>query len=296
MKDNKLWPGRYHSVGFLLQKMGLILVGTFLYAAGIALFLDPNELAPGGVVGLAVIASHTIGGTTGNWYFLLNIPIVILGWKKFGGKFIALSFYAICLNSLFTNMFSIFPTITDNLLLASIAGSLLVGTGIGLVLRAGSTTGGMDIVIKVLRKRWPSLKTSTLFLVIDLAIVTLAGFIFRDFNIAMYAFITVALNGRVLDYILYGGDEAKLIYIISDQTNQIRRRLLAELEIGASILQGQGAYSGAPKEIIMCVVRKRNAPYVEEVVKQEDNQAFMIITRANEIYGEGYKDMMKERI
>lgn len=296
MRYEEKWPGRYHSVGLLLKKMAVIFVGTCLYAAGISLFLDPNELAPGGLVGLSVIASHSLGGTTGNWYFLLNIPVIILGWRKFGGKFMLFSFYAICLNSVFTNCFTVFPSITDNLLLAVIAGSLLIGMGIGLVLRAGATTGGMDIVIKVLRRRWPAIKTSTLFLTIDLGIVALSGFVFRDFNIAMYALIAVVLNGRVLDYVLYGADEAKLIYIISNQTEQIRIRLLEELVIGASILQGKGAYSGRQREIIMCVVKKRNAPSVEEIVKQEDSQAFMIITSASEIYGEGYKDMTQERI
>lgn len=296
MRYEEKWPGRYHSVGLLLKKMAVIFVGTCLYAAGISLFLDPNELAPGGLVGLSVIASHSLGGTTGNWYFLLNIPVIILGWRKFGGKFMLFSFYAICLNSVFTNCFTVFPSITDNLLLAVIAGSLLIGMGIGLVLRAGATTGGMDIVIKVLRRRWPAIKTSTLFLTIDLGIVALSGFVFRDFNIAMYALIAVVLNGRVLDYVLYGADEAKLIYIISNQTEQIRMRLLEELVIGASILQGKGAYSGRQREIIMCVVKKRNAPSVEEIVKQEDSQAFMIITSASEIYGEGYKDMTQERI
>lgn len=126
---------RFINTRNILKKLLVILLGTCIYSGGIGLFLDPNELAPGGVVGLAVIASHSIGGETGTWYFLLNVPIILLGWWKFGGKFIIYSFYAIVLNSVFTNLFGIFPKITDNLLLAAIAGSIMVGTGIGLVLR-----------------------------------------------------------------------------------------------------------------------------------------------------------------
>ena len=280
----------------LFKKLVIILAGTFIYAAGIGLFLDPNELAPGGVVGLSVILSHSVGVETGTWYFLLNIPIVILGWWKFGGKFISYSFLAVAFNSIFTNIFGHFSAITDNLFLASIAGSILVGTGIGLVLRTGATTGGMDIVIKVLRKKYPAIKTSTFFITFDIIIVAIAGFVFKDFNLAMYAFITVALQGRVMDFILYGSDEARLIYIVSDQTEEMLPRILEELEIGATVLTGKGGYSKKEREIIMCVIKKRGTPKLEEIVKEVDGKAFMIITSANEIYGEGYKNILVDQL
>lgn len=279
-----------------MKKYLVITIGTFIYSAGIALFLDPNELAPGGVVGISVIASHTLGGETGTWYFLLNIPIILLGWWKFGGKFIFVSFYAIAFNSFFTNLLGTFPAITDNLLLAAIAGSIMVGTGIGLVLKVGATTGGLDIVIKVLRRKYPFMKTSTLFLSMDLFIVMLSGIAFWNFDKAMYAFIAVMVNGRVLDYILYGNDEAKLIFIVSNKTDRVLQRMLEELSIGATILTGRGAYSKSGKEIIMCVIKKHAAPHLEEIIKQEDKKAFMIVSNASEIYGEGYKNILTEKI
>lgn len=272
-------------------KMLFILVGCFLYAAGIALFLDPNMLAPGGVVGISVILSHSLGGETGTWYFLLNIPIILLGWWKFGGRFIINSFYAIALNSIFTNIFSIFPAVTNNTFLAAVAGSLLVGSGLGLVLKTGATTGGMDIVIKILRRKYPAIKTSTYFVTIDLIIVAISGFVFRDFNLAMYAFITVVLDGKVMEYILYGADEANLIYIVAEQPEKMLQRILSEMDIGATILSGRGAYSNREKQIIMCVVKKRITPVIQEIVRQEDMNAFLIIASANEIYGEGYKNI-----
>lgn len=273
------------------RKILFILVGCFFYAAGIGLFLDPNMLAPGGVVGISVILSHSLGGDTGTWYFLLNIPIIILGWWKFGGRFIINSFYAIALNSIFTNIFSIFPAVTNNKLLAAVAGSLLVGSGLGLVLKTGATTGGMDIVIKILRRKYPSIKTSTFFVTIDLIIVAISGFVFRDFNLAMYAFITVALNGKVMGYILYGEDEANLIYIVAEQPEMMLQRILSEMDIGATILSGKGAYSNREKQIIMCVVKKRTTPVLQEIIREEDPNAFLIISSANEIYGEGYKNI-----
>lgn len=275
----------------LFRKILYILLGTFLYSAGIGLFLDPNALAPGGVVGISIIVSHTFGGETGTWYFLINIPIILLGWWRFGGKFIIYSFYAIALNSIFTNIFSLFPAVTGDRLLAAVAGSLLVGSGLGLVLKTGATTGGMDIIIKILRRKYPAIKTSTFFVTIDIMIVTISGIVFRDFNLAMYAFITVVLNGKVMEYILYGADEANLIYIVAEQPEKMLARILKEMDIGATILAGKGAYSNRQKQIIMCVVKKRLTPALQDIVRQEDEKAFLIITSAKEIYGEGYKNI-----
>lgn len=280
----------------VLRKIIAILLGTTLYAAGIGLFLDPNDLAPGGVVGISVIFSHVLGGETGSWYFWFNIPIILLGWWKFGGKFIVWSFYAIVCNSLFTNLFGTFTPVTQEPLLAAIAGSFLVGGGIGIVLRSGSTTGGMDIIVKILRKKHPSIKTSSFFMLLDILVVSAAGIIFDDFNVAMYAFIAVVISGKVMEYVLYGTDEATLVFIISDDSNTLLDRILQEMEVGSTILTGRGAYSKNEKNIIMCVVKKRYTAALEELVKQEDSHSFMIVTSANEIYGEGYKDISLERL
>lgn len=287
---------RLDHVKILLKKIAMIIAGTLIYSAGIGLFLDPNGLAPGGVVGISVIISHAFSGATGTWYFILNVPIVLLGWWRFGFRFIVWTFTAVVCNSLFTNLFAAFTAVTENLLLAAIAGSVLVGVGIGIVLRSGATTGGMDIVVKILRKRYPAIKTSTLFMVMDICIVSVAGIVFSDFNIAMYAFIAVIVSGKVMDYVLYGQDEARLVYIVSDNPDVLLKRILEEMEVGATILTGRGAYSKNEKEIIMCVVKKPATPKLEEIVKQEDNRAFMIVSSANEIYGEGYKDILLDKL
>ena len=146
-------------------------------------------------------------------------------------------------------------------------------------------------MIKILRRKYPAIKTSTYFVTIDLIIVAISGFIFRDFNLAMYAFITVVLDGKVMEYILYGADEANLIYIVAEQPEKMLQRILSEMDIGATILSGRGAYSNREKQIIMCVVKKRITPVIQEIVRQEDMNAFLIIASANEIYGEGYKNI-----
>lgn len=279
----------------IVKFLGIVL-GCFLYAAGVALFLDPNNLAPGGLIGISVILNRLIHVDTGTLYFVLNIPIVLLGLWKFGVKFIASTFVAVALSSLFTNGFSRFPAVTTDPLLAAIAGSVLVGVGIGIVFRCGATTGGTDIIVKVLRLKYKHLKTGLLFLMTDIIIVTASGFVFQDFNIVMYAFMSVIISGKVMDYVLYGTDEAKMMYIISDHAEQIADRILEEMEVGVTYLSGQGAYTGQEKKVILCVVPVKRGPELEEIVKQEDKDAFLIISSASEIYGEGYKNILNEKL
>lgn len=273
-----------------------ISLGSIIYAAGIALFLDPNNLAPGGLVGIAVILNRLIYMDTGTLYFILNIPIMALGAWKFGMKFMASTVYSVALNSICTNVFAKFPPVTTEPLLASLAGSVLVGVGLGLVFRHGATTGGTDIVVKVLRTKYKHLKTGMLYLMLDVVIVSISGIVFKDFNIVMYAFIAVIVNGKVMDYVLYGGDEARLIYIISNHAENIASRILKEMDIGITFLSGKGGYTRQEKQVILCVVQKKRGPEVEEIVKQEDRDAFLIVSSANEIYGEGYKNILQEKI
>ena len=273
-----------------------ILAGVIFYAVGISLFLDPNNLAPGGVIGISVILNRLVGMSTGTLYFVLNIPIVLLGIWKFGVKFMTSTFVVIVLNSVLTNLLSGFSAITTEPLLACLAGGILIGAGIGMIFRAGTTTGGTDIIVKVIKMRYKHLKTGFLFMVIDLAIVAVSGIIFKNVNIALYAFIAVFVSGRTMDRVLYGSDEARLVYIISKEYDRISKRAMEELDIGMTLLAGEGAYSHNKKDVIMCVVRKQIAPKLEDIVREEDTAAFLIITSANEIYGEGYKNILSARL
>lgn len=275
----------------------LVIAGASLvYAAGISLFLDPNNLAPGGVTGISVILNRLSGIETGTLYLLLNVPILLLGLWKFGWKFIVRTVYAVVLTSLFTNLLSGYGALTDDRLLAATAGGALMAAGIGLVLRTGATTGGMDIVVKLLRRRYPYLKTGFIFQCTDMLIVAVSGFIFRDINIALYALLAVMVSGRTLNYVLYGRDEAKLIYIVTARPQEIGRGLMENIGVGITYLRGRGGWTGTDKEVILCVVQNRLSPQVEEIVKGTDSGAFMIITNATEIYGEGYKDFFAERL
>lgn len=274
----------------------LIIIGSLLYALGISLFLDPNNLAPGGMTGIAVILNRLSYLDVGTLYFLLNIPVIVLGLVKFGFRFIFKTAFSIAFTSLFTNYLARYATFTDDLLMASVAGGILLAAGMGMIFRAGGTTGGTDIIVKVLRQKYRHLKTGSLILYLDLVIVAASGFVFQDLRVALYALLTVFINGKAIDYVLYGHDDAKLIYIITNQSHEIADAILNDLSIGCTFLSGKGAWTGEEKEVIMTVAHNRTSPMIEEIVKQLDPQAFLIISSASEIYGEGYKDILAEKI
>lgn len=274
----------------------LMTVGTLIYAVGVSLFIDPNNLAPGGITGISIIINRISGIETGTLIFLLNIPIILIGFWKFGWRFMLSTFYCVFLISVFTNLLAPFGAATNDTLLASIAGGALVAVSLGCVFKTGATTGGTDIIIKLLRRRFPHLKTGALFMLTDALIVTVSAIVFRNLNAALYAAISVAVTSVVLDVVLYGRDGAKMIHIISDCPQVITTRLLEELDVGVTYIEGTGAYSGKEKKVIFCVVRKTLAPRVEQIVKEEDPLAFMIVSGATEIFGEGYKSYFSEKL
>ncbi|HJC58356.1 MAG TPA: YitT family protein [Candidatus Eisenbergiella intestinipullorum] len=274
----------------------LITMGTVLYGIGVSLFLDPNNLAPGGVTGIAMILNRLTGLSTGTGILLINIPILAAGLWKFGFRFLISTLYATFFSSVFTNIFARFGALTADPLLASLAGGAVLAAGLALIFRAGATTGGTDIIVKFLRQKYRHLKTGRLFFLLDVLIVTASLLVFDDIDTILYAMLAVVVTSIVFDAVLYGFDEAKLVYIISDHAETIAQRIMDELEAGVTFLRGKGAYSNSPKDVILCVMRNTVAPKAEEIVKQEDPLAFMIISSATEIYGEGYKNIFSEKL
>lgn len=279
-----------------IKSLIMIAAAALIYAVGISLFLDPNQLAPGGVTGIAVILNRLVNVETGTLYFFLNIPIVLLGIRKFGVRFIAKTAYAIVMVSTLTNLLSPIRALTDDLLIAGVAGGILTAVGIGLIFKAGATTGGTDIIIKILRLKYRHLKTGFLFLCTDIMIVSLSALVFKNIEVAFYALLTVVISGKALDYVLYGGDVAKMLFIITEKPEQIGKRLMKELEVGVTYLHGQGGWTGNEKRVVFTMVPNRLGAEVQDIVKHEDPAAFMVVTSANEIYGEGYKDLFEEAI
>jgi uncharacterized membrane-anchored protein YitT (DUF2179 family) len=277
-----------------IKKYVLITVGAFIYSAAISLFLDPNNLAPGGVSGVAILISRFINIKTGTINMILNVPIILLGLWKFGWRFICSTFYALLMITVFINRLAVYGAVTGDLLIASVIGGVFVGLSVAMIMKAGATTGGSDIIVKVLRTKWRHIKTNVLFLGFDCAVILASWLVFKDMTVSFYAGISVVVSSKVIDYVLYGPDEAKLIFIITDEQERLKDKILAELDTTATIIPAIGAYTNTQKEMLMIVTRKQMAPQIEEIVKREDRRAFMIVSSASEIYGEGYKDITRD--
>ncbi|HBV81594.1 MAG TPA: YitT family protein [Lachnospiraceae bacterium] len=274
----------------------ILTAAAIFYAAAISLFLDPNNIAPGGVTGISILVNRFLKIPTGTLNMLFNVPIVLLGLWKFGWRFICSTMYALALITIFINSFAAYGAMTDDLLIAAVLGGALIGVALALVFKAGATTGGIDIIIKVVRTKHKHIKTNILFLLFDSMVILASWIVFQDLTVAFYAGIAVITDSIVMDKILYGSDEAKLTYIVSGKPEQVKQRICEELGITATVITARGAYTNAPKELLMIVTRKQVYPRLEEIVKDEDSSAFMIVSSASEIFGEGYKDITSDKI
>ena len=276
-------------------------VGAVVFSAAIALFIDNLSLAPGGVGGISILLNRLFPFLdTGAWILLLNIPLLVVGLIVFGKRFLISTVYTTVLSSVLVDIIGKYAKpylpLTDNVMLGSMAGGALLAVGIGVVFRSGGTTGGMDIVVKLLRRRFRHMKTATLYMFTDIAVVLLAIPVMRNIESAMYSAVSLIITNIVLDKVLYGGDGGTLFYIVTETPDAIAKRILDEVELGVTYLNGEGAYTGEPKRVILCVARKQLAPKIRDVVKTEDPGAFIIGTPAAEVLGEGFKAQESEEL
>ena len=276
----------------------MITCGASLYGLATALLIDPNDIAPGGITGLAIVLNRLIPIGTGMWFYIMNVPILILAIWKFGIRFTISTIYATTVISFVTDLASRYlPSLKIyDMILGVTIGSALSAIAMALVFKSHATSGGTDVIIKILRIKYPHIKTGMLYLMTDVVVLIIAGIVFKDITKALYSFLSVMVTSSVLDLALYGRDGAKLIYIISDKPDIITARLLEELDIGVTHVFAQGAYSGEKKKVIMCAIKKRLSPQAEDIVRDEDPNAFMIVSSASEIFGEGYKSYFDERM
>jgi len=284
-----------------LKSFILSTIGATAFAIAVAFFYDPNKVAAGGITGFAVIISHLFPiVSTGTLTFIFNIPLLILALLRFGKKFVSLTIYTTALTSLLMNVFEPIalanPIANGDLLIASICGAVLDAIGLGLVYIAGGCTGGTDIIIKFLRQKYRHIKTGGMSLAINMVVIVATLAAFGDIRIAVYSGIAMTLSSIVLDRILYGGDGAKLFFIISDKHEKITSEILTELKIGVTLLDGEGAYMHTEKKVMLCAAKKHVFSKIRDIVKEADPDAFIIVSSATEIFGEGYKSQFTDEM
>lgn len=292
----------------LTKRYSVITLGCLIMSLGISLFLDANNVASGGVTGISIIINYLISDVwfpasavsnwlnTGTLIIIINIPLIILGAVFFGKNFTVSTLYSTVVSSLMVELwtFTLKPLMPDNIdiIVSASIGGAMMGAGLGLIFRMGSTTGGTDILVKILRKKFRYIRTGVISMTIDFIIIAASAFIYKDFNLTCYTILSIFIMSMMLDLVLYGGNSAKMVYIIttSDKAGEIIDKILSELDIGATLIDGEGAYTGQQKRIIMCATKSFLYPKLRDVVHSADPQAFTIVTSAKEIYGEGYKN------
>lgn len=281
----------------ILLELFALLVGSAAYASALFCIMDRNHLAPGGISGISVMLHYVWPKiAVGTAYLVLNIPILILGFICLSRKFMFYTLIATGMVAGFTNLFALLeakgiwaPALTDVPILAALYGGAALGVGIGIVMRGGGSTGGTDVLAKVVRIRNKQFRTGPLILCADAVVITASAFVFQDIETALYAGIGAVVSAKVLDLVLYGSDETKKLLIVSDRHEVIAQRFMKELDTGVTYLEGIGAYTKEKRTVMLCMVKKHHFTRAREIVTEEDRNAFLIISSASEVFGEGYK-------
>lgn len=287
--SNRYWPQ--------VVDYSQLLLGAVIQGIALRLFLVPAHLASGGVSGIAQLLNFYTGWPIGLMILLGNLPLFLIGWRFLGGRRFALrTALAVLVYSLATDLlprFGIFPAggITDDIFLNSLYGAVISGVGYGLVYRASATSGGSDILARILN-HYRSIPMTQSYLLVDSAVILAAGFVF-GWKAALYAIITLYVSGLVSETVLEGTGTVRTALIVTTQVKQISDRVVAEMERGVTILQGTGAYTGNERPVLYCVVTRSEVAQLKSIVHECDPDAFVVIGQAHEALGEGFKPLKK---
>ena len=280
-----------------VRSCGIITLGAVIYALAFDWFVAPNQIAMGGVTGLAQIVNALVPVLpVGVLSILVNVPLFLAGWRLLGGRLLVSSLYAMAVSSLAIDVIAwmhIFPPMDP--ILATLYGGAGMGVGLGLVFSQGATTGGTDIIGKLLKLKLPWLPIGKLVMIPDMVVVILAAVVFGTVNAALYGLIQMYLLSKVMDMILYGWDTSRVAYIITDRWEETVQGPL-DMNRGVTLLQGKGAYTGAEKQVLLVAFRQREIVPIKRMLREIDPKAFFIVCDAHEILGEGFGDYQKEEI
>jgi len=281
----------------------LIVLGSFIMATGYVFFISPNKIVPGGIYGIAIVihyltkdifafAPHGLPiGATG---LILNIPLTILGIKILGPRFGIKTIIGFIITSVFidllTWLWGDIPLVEGDVLLSSIFGGVLIGLGLGLIFKSRATSGGSDIIAMAIAK-YTKLPVGQLLIYVDSVIVIIGLIAFRDWKIPLYSWIVIFITGKVIDIVLEGISYEKTLFIISEKSEEIRNKIIHDLNRGGTFIQGKGMYKNSDREIIYTVVNRRELAILEDYINNIDPQAFLTVINANEILGNGFKSL-----
>lgn len=275
----------------------LIVVGSFILASGFVLFITPYKIVPGGVYGISIVLHWLFGTPVGLMALAFDIPLTIIGLKILGPRFGIKTVLGFVLTAVFVDSLTYLrgmePLVENDALLSSIFGGLFVGLGLGLIFKAKATSGGTDIVAMIINKH-TRMPLGHLMIIVDSAIVLVGLIAFQDWKIPLYSLIVIFITGKVIDVVLEGIDYGKTLFIISDKYEEIRDKIINDLNRGGTFINGKGMYNQTDKTIIFTVVSRREMTILQEYIHSVDPQAFLTVINANEILGQGFKSLREK--
>ncbi|MCM2982785.1 hypothetical protein CHH55_05375 [Niallia circulans] len=280
--QHKIMPKRV-----LAKRIIFIIIGSILMGIGIEEFLVPNKILDGGIVGISIILSHLSGAKLGYFIFLLNIPFFYIGYKQIGKTFTLSTMLGITVLSLTTILLHDVPVFTSDLLLATVFGGIILGIGVGIVLRFGGSLDGTEVLALLFSKKSP-FSVGEIIMFFNVFIFISAGFVF-SWNRAMYSLIAYFIAFKVIDIVIAGLDESKSVWIISDHSEIIGETILARLGRGVTYLKGEGAYTGDTKKVIFCVINRLEEAKLKTIIEELDPAAFLAVANISEVRGGRFK-------
>ena len=285
---------KHFQAAFMFAKVAL---GTAIFSLGFNLFLTPHELNAGGLSGLAHIVVTLLGfGSVGLLTAIINLPLFLIGYKWLGKKFFFGSMFGMAMLSLFLELFSHLPVPQIDPLLSTLYGGSVCGVGLGLVFVSGGSTGGSDIIVRLLQHRWRHIPIGTFNILFDATVAVLTGLAFQDMSRTLYTGVTVFVCGKVVDMVVYSFDYSRVALIISDQYQEVADMILHKLERGVTYLNGEGAYSHLDKKVILTAVKKHQLAELKSAVSEIDPNAFVIVQEAHQVLGDGFSRYTKESL
>ncbi len=265
-------------------------VGCSIYSVAVTALISPNEISPGGFTGIATAVARLSALPAGTILLTLNIPLLIIAYKKLGGGFTLKTVAVTFLLSTTLNISeSLVPAYVVNPILAAVFGGIVSGFGLSLILLRGATTGGVDVVAMIINSRRPQFSLGRIIMLFDFAVVAFAALVYHNIESALYSVITIYAAARIMDGVLYGGDRGKILFIVSELADKISETVGTELRRGVTRLSARGGFTGQEKPMLICAVRKHEVSPLLFIIREIDPTAFTVVSDAGEIIGEGFK-------
>lgn len=266
----------------------IITAGMLIASSGVSLFLEPHNIVAGGVSGIAIIISNFIEIPMGIITLALNIPIFILGIVFLGNSFGVKSLYGAVTFSLFIDLTANIPFHTESIIMASIFGGLLLGVGLGTVFLSGATSGGTDIIAAICNRLIKAIDVGKWIFIVDIAVILAGAYFIGDTDSVLSGIIALFISSFLIDYVITGANNAKMVYVISNNSEIIAQKIMTELNRGVTGIFTKGMYTKGERTMLMCLVKRFELPKLEKIVEETDENAFMILTQARQVRGEGF--------